>query len=205
MKAMDHAVHLLPSFGIHLEFLQLLHLVDRLPIIMEDRHSVQGLGVHLVTVIAQSDNKGVWVEYDLHVLHLLNLTICSFDRECDEVFPIVSLESWWDCVAGSLVTPFVQREPCSCDYVRSLVRIVRVFQDAYKWMLSWVEFPIGHVAGCTTPQAACCWCTDWCSASCAAIFVLLLVMALANCSSLHIEHTFPMACCDLLWLPKRDW
>src|SRR6266702_522979 len=205
MEAVKHTVHLFLSFSIHLKHLQLLCPVHRLAVIMEDGRGVQGLGVYLVTVVMQPNDDGVWVEYDLHILCLLDVTIWCCDGECNEVVPIVSLESWWNGVALGVIASLVQGEACRCGHVWGLVQVVRIFEDTQELMLSWVKILLAHATGGATPWATHCWCTDWCSASHAAILVLLLATALTNCSSLHIEHTFLMAFCDVLGFPKRDW
>ncbi len=205
VEAVKHTVCLLLSLSVHLEYLQLLCLVHGLSIIVEDGRGVQGFGVHLVAVIAQPDDNGVWVEYDLHILHLLDITVWSADGEGDEVISIVLLEPQWYCVMMGVIASLVQGEACRCGHIWGLVWVVRVFKDTQELMLSWVKVLLTHMTGGAAPQAMCCRCTDWCSASCAAILVLLLAMALANCSSLHMEHTFLMASCDALGFLKRNW
>src|SRR6266702_2179225 len=154
---------------------------------------------------SQPNDDGVWVEYDLYILHLPDVAVRPFDGECDEVVPLIASEPRQGCVASGAVTPFIQRVPCSRGCIRGFFWVIRVFQDAYEWVLSWVEIPLTHVTGGVAPQAMHCWCTDWRSASHAAIFALLLATALVNCSSLHIEHTFITTCCVRLGFPKRDW
>src|SRR6266702_481380 len=205
MEAADHTVHLLPSFGLHLEYLQLLHPIDRLPVVVEDGCGIQGLRVHLVTVVPQPDDDRVGVEYDLHILHLFDITICLLDGERDEVVFIVPLKSRWDTVAMGVIASFVQREASCSGCIWGFLWVIRIFNDTYEWVLSWIEVSLAHTTGGAAPQAACCQCTDRRSASHAAILALLLATALANCSSLHIETTFLMASCVALCFPKRDW
>ncbi len=75
---------------------------------MKDWRGIQRLGVHLVTVIAQSDDDGVWVEYDLHILCLPNVAVWSLDGERNEVVSVISFESRQHCVGPCVVTPLVQ-------------------------------------------------------------------------------------------------
>src|SRR6266702_1504320 len=85
------------------------------------------------------------------------------------MIPIVPLKPRWDSVALGAVTSLVQREACRGGCVWGLLRIVSVCEDAYKWVLSWVELPLTHATGGAAPRAAHCQCTDWRSASRAAI------------------------------------
>src|SRR6266702_3607452 len=205
VDATDHPVCPFLFFCPHLEFLQLLHTIYRLPIIMEDGRGIQRLGVYLVAVVAQSDDDGVWVEYDLYILHLFDVPVQAFDGEQNEVVPEVRLEPPWDLVALDLVASLVRGEPHCSGCIWSLIRVIRIFDRAYKEVLIWVEIPFTHVAGGAAPQSARCQCTDWRSASHAAILALLLATAFVNCSSLHVEQTFCSAVCDALRLPKGDW
>ncbi len=190
IEATDHLVCLVLSFRPHLELLQLLRTIHRLPVIVEDGCGIQRFGVYLVTVAAQPNDDGVGVEYDLHILGLLDVTVRALDGVRDEMVSEVWSEPQRDLIAFDLVAPLIQWEARGGSRIRSLIWIVRIFECAYEWVLSWVEVLIAHVAGGAAPWPTHCWCTDWCSASCAAIFVLLLATALANCSSLHVEHTF---------------
>src|SRR6266702_1931668 len=205
MEAAKHTVRLFLPFCLHLEYLQLLGLVYRLPIVVEDGRSIQRLGINLVTIVVQPDDNGVQVEYDLHILCLLNVALRSCDGECDEVIPIVLLEPGWSRAIDGVVTPVVQGESCSCSCIWGFIWVVSVCEDVQEWVLSWVEIPFAHAAGGTAPRAVHCRCTDRHSASRAAILALLLAMAFANCSSLHVEHTFLIALCDMLGFPKRNW
>ncbi len=75
---------------------------------MEDGRGVQWLGVHLVAVVSKSYDDGVWVEYDLYILRLLNFTIQVGDGEGDVVIPAVGLEPRWDSFSFDAVAPLVQ-------------------------------------------------------------------------------------------------
>src|SRR6266702_1866003 len=205
VEATDHLVHLFLSFHPYLELLQLLRLVHRLPIIVEDGHSVQWLGEDLVAVIVQPDDDGVWVEYDLHILRLLDLALRTCDGERNEMIPIVRLEPRWDLVSLDLVASLIQGKPRRSGRIWSLVQVVRICERAYEEVRSWVKIPFAHVAGSAAPRSACCQCTCWRSASHAAIFAVCLAMALASCLSLHVEHTFRSAVCDALRLQEGDW
>ncbi len=92
VEVMDHSVRLILAFCPYLEHFELLSPVHRLPIIVEDGRGVQGLGVHLVAVIAQPDDDGVWVEYDLHILRLFGVTVQTVDGERDKVVPVIWFE-----------------------------------------------------------------------------------------------------------------
>src|SRR6266702_3776218 len=81
VEATDHSVRLFLAFRPQLELLELFSLVHRLPIVVEDGCGVQWLGVHLVAVIAQSHDDGVWVEYDLYILRLFDVAIWVGDGE----------------------------------------------------------------------------------------------------------------------------
>ncbi len=156
--------------------------------------SVQRLGVHLVTVVLQPDDDGVQVKYDLYILCLLDVAIRSLDGEGNEIVPIISLEPHQYRVGLCAVTPLVQGVARSSGHVWGFIWIVRVFQVVNERVLSWVNV-LAHVTGGVAPRAACCWCTARRSASRAASFTLLFTTALANCSSLHVEHTFWIALC----------
>ncbi len=162
---------------------------------MKDWRGIQRLGVHLVAVVVQSNDDGVWVEYDLHILHLPNVAIWSLDGERNEVVPIISFESHRHCVGPCVVTPLVQGVAQGSGHVRGFIRIIRIFDIVNEWVLSWVNV-LAHVTSGVAPRATCCRCTAWCSASHAAIFTLLFAMAFVNSSSLHIEHTFWIALCS---------
>ncbi len=162
---------------------------------MEDWRGVQRLGVHLVTVVSQPDDDGVRVKYDLYILRLLDVTIWSLDGEGNEIVPIILLEPHRYCVGSCAVTPLVQGVARSSGRIWGFIRIVRVFQVVNEWVLSWVNV-LAHVTGGVAPQAAHCQCTARHSASHATSFALLFTMALVNCSSLHVKHTFWIALCD---------
>src|SRR6266702_4845400 len=185
----DHVVSLLLAFHILLEHLQLLGLVHWLPIIVEYGHGIQWLGVYLVAIVTQPNDDGVGVEYDLDILCLFDIPIWPLDGKCDDVVTVVAVASWWDLAMMGDVTPIIQRVAHCSGCIWSLLQVVRIFEIVYEWVLSWVKV-LAYVAGGATPQATCCWCTDWRSASQAAILALLFMMALVNCSSLHVEHTF---------------
>ncbi len=51
VEATDHSICLVLAFHPQLERFKLLSLVHRLPIVVKDGCGVQGLGVHLVTVV----------------------------------------------------------------------------------------------------------------------------------------------------------
>ncbi len=204
VKAVDHAIGLLLSLHTHLEYLQFLRPIHRLPIIVEDGCGVQGFGIDLVAVVLQPNDDGVRVEYDLHILCLFDVTIQPLDGERDKVVPIIPLESQWDCIMRGTIASLVQGEACHSGHIWGFIRVVRVFKGAYELVLSWVQLPLAHVAVGAAPWAAHCQCAARRSASHAAILALLLVTALANCSSLHVEHTFLIASCVLVVL-KRDW
>ncbi|SRR6266702_1519210 len=205
MEATDHTIRSFLPFSLHLKYLQLLCLVDGLPVIVEDGRGVQGLCVHLVAIVLQPDDDGVRVEYDLYILRLLDVAIWLLDGEGDEMIPIVLLKPRWDSVSLGAVTSLVQREACCGSHIWGFLWIVRISNDTYEWVLSWVEVPFAHTTGGAAPRAARCWCTDRHSASHAAILALLLATALANCSSLHVKITFLTASCDALGFLKRDW
>src|SRR6266702_1637397 len=205
VEATDHSIGLLLTFRPQFERFELWSSVHRLPIVMEDGCSVQRLGVHLVAIVSQSYDNGVCVEYDLYILRLLDVALRTGDREGDEVVPAVGPKPRRDSVSFDAVAPLVQGKASSGGRIRGLVRVVRVFERPYKDVLSWVEVLFASVAGGATPRAARCRRTDRHSASRAAILALLLATALANCSSLHVEHTFRIAVCDALWFAKGDW
>ncbi len=58
----------------------------------------------------QADDEGIWVEYDLHILRLLNVAIGAFDGEGDEMVTKVRLEPWRDFVSYSAIASLIQRE-----------------------------------------------------------------------------------------------
>src|SRR6266702_2434856 len=89
VEATDHSIGLLLAFRPHLEHLELWSSVHRLPIIVVDGRGVQRLGVHLVTIVPQSYDDGVWVEYDLYILRLLDVALQTGDGECDVVVPAI--------------------------------------------------------------------------------------------------------------------
>ncbi len=107
VEVMDHPVCLILAFCPQLELLELFSSVHWLPVIMEDGCSVQWLGEYLAAVVAQPDDDGVWVEYDLHILCLLDGAVWSHNGERDEVIPRVRFEPWRDFVASNLVTSLV--------------------------------------------------------------------------------------------------
>ncbi len=74
---------------------------------MVDRGGIQRLAVHLVAVVMQPYDDGVWMEYHLHVLCLLDLAIGHFDGERDEMISIISLESHQDCVGVGVIASLV--------------------------------------------------------------------------------------------------
>src|SRR6266702_4571339 len=205
VEATNHSVRLVLAFRPLLEQLKLLSSVHGLPIIVEDGRGVQGFCVYLVAVVAQPDDDRIGVKYDLHILRLPDVAIWPFDGERDKVVSVVQSEPERDFILLESVTSLVQREASGGGHVGSFVHLVSVSEGAYERVLSWVEVALTHVAGGATPQAARCQCTVQRSASCAAIFALLLATALANCSSLHVEQTFRSTVCDALGLPKRDW
>src|SRR6266702_4762850 len=205
VEATNHSVRLVLSFRPLLERLQLLGSVRGLPIVMEDGRDVQGFCIHLVAIVAQPNDDGVGVEYDLHILRLSDVAIWPFDGVGDEVTPAVGCEPEWDFIPLGSVASLVQREASGGGRVGGFVRLISVSERAYKWVLSWVEVALTHVAVGVTPRAARCRCTVWCSASRAAIFAFLLAAALVNCSSLHVEQTFCSAVCDALGFFEGDW
>jgi len=81
IEATDHLVHLVLAFRPQLELLELFSSVYGLPVIVKDGHGIQRLGEYLAAVIAQPDDDRVWVEYDLHILRLLNSAVQPHDRE----------------------------------------------------------------------------------------------------------------------------
>src|SRR6266702_811282 len=200
----DSSIHTLSVLSSHLKPFQLLRAIHRLSVEMEDRRGVQGFGVHLVAVVAQSNDDGVWVEYDLYILRLSDFPVYVRDGERNEVVSQVWLETWRDLAAAGAVAPLVQREASGGGGVWCLARVVRIRERAYEHVLSWVKFLLAHIARCAAPRAARCWCTDQRSASRAAILAFLLAVAFVNCSSLHSEQTFLIAACDALWLVKGD-
>src|SRR6266702_2674045 len=119
--------------------------------------------------------------------------------------PAVWFEPQQDFVPFNTIASLVQREASGGGRVWGLVGVVRIFERPYEEVLSWVKVPLASVTGGAAPRSTHCWCADRHSAACAAIFALLLAMALANCSSLHIEQTFCSAVCDALGLVERDW
>ncbi len=138
------------------------------------------------------------MEYDLHILHLSGLAIWSSDGEVNKVVPLVRFEPWGYFALAGAVAPLVQWGASGGGSVGGLIWVVSIFKGPYEGVLSWIEVPFAHVAGGVAPQATRCRCTDWRSASLAAIFALLLATAFANCSSFHIEQTFHIAICDSL-------
>ena len=91
-------IGLLLPFRVHLEHLQLLRSVYRLPIIVVDGQSIQRLAVYFVAIVPQPYNDGVGVQDGLDVLGLPCVAIGLFDGEWDEMISIISLESRWDRV-----------------------------------------------------------------------------------------------------------
>src|SRR6266702_7754361 len=171
---------------------------------MEDGSGVQRLGVHLVAIVAQPHDYGVRVEYDLYILRLLDFALRTGDGEGDKTVPAVELEPRRNSPLLGAVTPLVQGKTSSGGGIRGLVRFVRIFERPYEDVLSWVEVLLASVTGGTTPGAARCRRAARHSASRAAIRALLFATALANCSSLHVAHTFCIATCDALWFAKGD-
>src|SRR6266702_362136 len=173
---------------------------------MKDWRGIQRLGVHLVAVVAQSNDDGVWVEYDLHILRLPNVAIWSLDGERNEVVSVISFESHWHCVGPCAVTPLVQGVAQGSGCIWGFIRVIRIFDIVNERVLSWVNV-LAHVTSGAASRAMHCRCTAWCSASHAAIFALLFAMAFVNCSSLHVEHTFWIALCSSTapGFFERDW
>ncbi len=204
VEATNHSVRLVLSFCPLLEQLELLGSVHGLPIVVEDGCGVQGLRVHLVAVVAQPNDYGVGMEYDLYILRLPDIAVRPFDGEQDEIAPAVRCKSKRDFIPLESVAPLVQREASGSGRVGSFIRLVSVGKGAYEWVLSWVKVALTHIAGGATPRATRCRCTVRRSASRAAIFAFLLAAALANCSSLHVEQTFRSAICDALGLFEGD-
>ncbi len=204
IEATDHSIGLFLAFRPQLERLKLLSSVYRLPVVVEDGRGVQRLGVNLVAVIPQPYDNGVRVEYDLYILRLPNVAVRASDGEGDEVIPAVGFKPQRDFVSFDAVASLVQRETSSGGRVWGLVGVVRIFERPYEEVLSWVKVSFAPVTSGAAPQSARHWCTDWRSASRAAILALLLAAALANCSSLHVEQTFRSAICDAFWFVKGD-
>ena len=107
IEATDQPVHLVLSFHPELELFELLRSIHWLPVVVEDRCSVQWLGVYLVAVIVQSDDDGVRVEYDLHILHLFDVTVETLDGERYEVISVVWLEPQWHLATFESVASLV--------------------------------------------------------------------------------------------------
>src|SRR6266702_1611945 len=110
-----------------------------------------------------------------------------------------------DFVPFVAIASLVQREASGGGHVWGLMWVVRILEHPYEEVLSWVKISLAPITGGVAPWSARCWCTDRRSASRAAIFALLLVVALANCLSLHIEQTFRSAVCDALRFVEGDW
>ncbi len=204
VEVTDHPVHLVFAFLSQLELLELFSPVHGLPIVMKDGRGIQRLGEQLAAVVVESDNNGVQVEYDLHILCLLSAAVQLRDGEGDEVIPQVQFEPRQNFIALGLVAPLVQGEASCRGHIGGFIQVVSIFEHVYERMLSWVKVLLAYVAGGVAPRAACCWCADQCTASQAAIRTLLFAMALANCSSLHVEQTFRSAVCDTLRFFKGD-
>src|SRR6266702_4574664 len=204
VEATNHSIGLLLAFRPQLERFELRSSIHRLPIVMKDRRGIQRLGVYFVAVVPQSYDNGVWVEYDLHILRLLNVALWTGDREGDESISAVGLKPRRGPFSFDAVAPLVQGEASSGGRIWGFVRVVRIFERPYEDVLSWVEILLASVTGGTTPRATRRWRASRRSASRAAIRALLLATALANCLSLHVEQTFRIAVCDALWFVKGD-
>ena len=74
---------------------------------MEDGRGIQGLCVHLVAIIAQPDDDGIQMEYDLHILHLPDFAIQCLDGEQDEVVSIILLKPLRDFVTWGAVASLI--------------------------------------------------------------------------------------------------
>ncbi len=81
VEVTDHPVRLVLAFCPQLELLELFSSVHGLPVVMKDGHGVQWFGEYLAAVVAQPDDDGVRVEYDLYILCLLDGSVCIRDRE----------------------------------------------------------------------------------------------------------------------------
>ncbi len=107
IEVTDHSIRLVLAFCPQLELLELFSSVYGLPVIVKDGRGIQWLGKNLAAVVAQPNNERVWVEYDLHILCLLDDPVWSHDRERDEVIPHVWFEPRWDFIASDLVASLI--------------------------------------------------------------------------------------------------